>query len=128
MHWPESDPSVERQARYVSAVAASARRGDAKRLHRIITEQAYLAELRDRTAIPRVAAPSESLAWIAEEGDSGEDRPGSRASPEPGESWVPDDLGALLGWIRRAASELAYEERFVAAPPFYGRSTTAAMQ
>ena len=43
--WPASDPSVERQARYVSAVVARARRADAKRLQRMQMEKAYLSEL-----------------------------------------------------------------------------------
>ena len=50
--WPASDPSVERQARYVSAVVRYARRTDAKKMRTIQLERAYLAELNSRTAPP----------------------------------------------------------------------------
>ena len=101
--WPQSDTSVERQARYVTAVVSNAQRSDQKKLERILTEQAYLIELQQRTRAPPPTPPKNTY------GDAAvDDAPLTHPMLQPAmrELWVAD-LASMLAWVRGMASTLA---------------------
>ena len=80
------DKSIERQARYVSAVVGAARKSDQRKLKAIAAERSYLAEMDMRIASMAPSATYETT----EHGP-----------------WVPEDLASLLAWIRRISVELS---------------------
>ena len=53
--WSKPDPSIQRQARFVSAVAAKSRQTDNMRVKQAVGEMAYLEELSKR--LPKATAP-----------------------------------------------------------------------
>ena len=86
------DPSVERQARYVSAVLDVAKQHDALKQKRLKLESNYAAELERRAWLP-FGAGGRALA-------------GPMPDLQP-HAWLPTELSELHRWIRQSARELS---------------------
>ena len=86
------DPSVERQARYVSAVLDVAKQHDALKQKRLKLESNYAAELERRAWLP-LGAGGRALA-------------GPMPDLQP-HAWLPTELSELHRWIRQSARELS---------------------
>ena len=86
------DPSVERQARYVSAVLDVAKQHDALKQKRLKLESNYAAELERRAWLP-LGAGGRALA-------------GPMPDLQP-HAWLPTELSELHRWIRQSAHELS---------------------